>query len=422
MIFRYAEKKDLVEIMSLYKSAMGTPGCTWDENYPTTDICINDIESHSLFCLEDGGQIVASISFDMDEVVDKLELWNKKLGRTRELARLVVREENRNQGIARLMILRAMQELGKQGYKAVHYLVSPNNLKAVKSYEKLNFHLAGSCTYAEHEWLAYEKSIFSIEQSITNEFKNTVWNPFIKGIERYGLIENGDRIGVCISGGKDSMLLAKLLSMYAQYGMKDISVKFMMMNPGYASENLSKIKYNAELLGINLTIFDTNIFADTDEIGKNPCFFCSRMRRGHLYRKAKAMGCNKIALGHHYDDVVETILMGMLYGAQIQTMLPKLDSDNVEGMKLIRPMYLLKEDDIEKWKEINHLDFVKCACSIAQRDGNEDTTRLHIKKLIHDLTKENPHVKDNIFGSVQNIDLNKVMSYKLNKSTYSPLD
>ena len=416
MIFRYAGKEDAERIMSLYKSAVGTQGCTWDDNYPNFSICIQDIESKSLLCLMAEDEIVAAISYDMDEIVDKLDVWNPKYGKTRELARLVVKEEYRNRGIARLMILKAMDELKNQGYKAVHYLVSPTNLCAIKSYEKLGFYMAGECEYAGKNWYAYEKPLYLIENSITVEYKNRIWNPFIKGIEKYGLIENGDHIAVCISGGKDSMLLAKLLKMYSDYKMKDITLEFMMMNPGYDENNLRTIEYNAATLGIAINVFETSVFDDTDEIGKNPCFFCSRMRRGYLYRKAKELGCNKIALGHHYDDVVETILMGMLYGSQIQTMLPKLDSDNVKGMELIRPMYLIKEEDIISWQVFNKLEFAKCACRIAVKDGSEDTTRLKIKKLIHDLTNENPHVKDNIFGSVQNVDLSKILSYKNSKT------
>lgn len=416
MIFRYAGKEDAERIMSLYKSAVGTQGCTWDDNYPNFSICIQDIESKSLLCLMAEDEIVAAISYDMDEIVDKLDVWNPKYGKTRELARLVVKEEYRNRGIARLMILKAMDELKNQGYKAVHYLVSPTNLCAIKSYEKLGFYMAGECEYAGKNWYAYEKPLYLIENSITVEYKNRIWNPFIKGIEKYGLIENGDHIAVCISGGKDSMLLAKLLKMYSDYKMKDITLEFMMMNPGYDENNLRTIEYNAATLGIAINVFETSVFDDTDEIGKNPCFFCSRMRRGYLYRKAKELGCNKIALGHHYDDVVETILMGMLYGSQIQTMLPKLDSDNVKGMELIRPMYLIKEEDIISWQVFNKLEFAKCACRIAVKDGSEDTTRLKIKKLIQDLTNENPHVKDNIFGSVQNVDLSKILSYKNSKT------
>lgn len=416
MIFRYAGKEDAERIMSLYKSAVGTQGCTWDDNYPNFSICIQDIESKSLLCLMAEDEIVAAISYDMDEIVDKLDVWNPKYGKTRELARLVVKEEYRNRGIARLMILKAMDELKNQGYKAVHYLVSPTNLCAIKSYEKLGFYMAGECEYAGKNWYAYEKPLYLIENSITVEYKNRIWNPFIKGIEKYGLIENGDHIAVCISGGKDSMLLAKLLKMYSDYKMKDITLEFLMMNPGYDENNLRTIEYNAATLGIAINIFETSVFDDTDEIGKNPCFFCSRMRRGYLYRKAKELGCNKIALGHHYDDVVETILMGMLYGSQIQTMLPKLDSDNVKGMELIRPMYLIKEEDIISWQVFNKLEFAKCACRIAVKDGSEDTTRLKIKKLIQDLTNENPHVKDNIFGSVQNVDLSKILSYKNSKT------
>lgn len=416
MIFRYAVKSDADNIMTLYKCAIGTEGCTWDEHYPNAAICLNDIETGSILCLAEDDDIVAAISYDMDEEVEKLEVWNHKLGKARELARLVVREDYRNKGIARLMIIKAMEELRKRGYKAVHYLVSPGNPRALNSYEKLGFHKAGDCEYAGKKWFAYEKSVFELENSITNQFKKNIWNQFIKGIEKYGLINDGDRIAVCISGGKDSMLLAKLMKMYAEYKIKDISLDFIMMDPGYDDSILHTIEYNSAVIGIEVNRFKTSVFDDTDEVGKNPCFFCSRMRRGYLYRKAKELGCNKIALGHHYDDVVETILMSMLYGSQIQTMLPRLDSDNVEGMELIRPMYLIKEEDIISWQVFNKLEFAKCACRIAVKDGSEDTTRLKIKKLIHDLTNENPHVKDNIFGSVQNVDLSKILSYKNSKT------
>lgn len=412
MNFRYGTVNDIDVIMMLYQKAKGTEGCTWDENYPSIVDCKADIKDESLLVLEHDGKIIAAISYDQDEGVMQMEVWNSKIGKARELARLVVDEEYRNQGIARKMIIKSMEELKKRGYKAVRFLVSPHNHKAMASYEKLKFTKAGEVDYWGHHWYCYEKSLFKTEKSITSRFSKEIWRPFIEGVEKYKLINNGDKIGVCISGGKDSMLLAKLLQMTKEYGMYDISLEYLLMNPGYTLDNLKKIKWNADVLGVPVTVFETDIFDSTEEIGRNPCFFCSRMRRGHLYRRAKELGCNKIALGHHYDDVIETILMGMLYGAQVQTMLPKLQSDNVANMELIRPMYLIDEAAIEEWKKYNEFDFVKCACRLAQKDEAEDTTRLKVKKIIKELSNENPVVRANIFASVQNVDLKKIISYK----------
>lgn len=239
---------------------------------------------------------------------------------------------------------------------------------------------------------------------------------------KYKLIKDGDRIAVCISGGKDSMLLARMLKMAKDYRLYDFSPEYIMMNPGYMERDMKQMEFNNLLFDIPVSYFSTNVFDDVEEIGKNPCFFCSRMRRGHLYRKAKELGCNKIALGHHYDDVIETTLMSMLYGAQARTMLPVIKSDNIEDMKLIRPMYLIREDDINLWKNRNNLNFVKCACRLNTKDGGEDTMRLRIKKLIRDLTNENPAVPANIFGSMSGIDLEHVLSYKIDGVAHSILD
>lgn len=423
MIYRYAEIKDLDEIMGLYKEASLNEWCTWDDSYPDTGICKKDIETESLLCLEDNGTIIAAISFDSDDIVDNLELWNKKYrNKARELARLVVKDSYRNQGIAAKMILKAMTVLKNRGYKAVHYLVSPDNLRAVNSYAKLGFTKAGECELYGHRWHAYEKDLYYIERSITGEFKRTLWNPFVEAIEKYKLIKDGDRIAVCISGGKDSMLLARMLKMAKDYRLYDFSLEYIMMNPGYMERDMKQMEFNNMVFDIPVSYFNTNLFDDVEEIGKNPCFFCSRMRRGHLYRKAKELGCNKIALGHHYDDVIETTLMSMLYGAQARTMLPVIKSDNIEDMKLIRPMYLIREDDINLWKNRNNLNFVKCACRLNTKDGGEDTMRLRIKKLIRDLTNENPAVPANIFGSMSGIDLEHVLSYKIDGVTHSILD
>ena len=237
---------------------------------------------------------------------------------------------------------------------------------------------------------------------------------FVKAVEKYKLIEDGDKIAVCVSGGKDSALLAKLMQLYSMYGKHKFEVVFISMDPGYDEKNRAKINQNIELLNIPVVFFDTDIFEAVDDTQSSPCFLCARMRRGYLYRKAKAMGCNKIALGHHYNDVIETILMGMLYGAQVQTMLPKVKSDNVEGMELIRPLYLIKEQDVLAWMHYNQLEFIRCACKATKglADGEFSTKRAEIKNLIAKLKETNPLVESNIFGSVENINLKKIMGYQ----------
>ena len=314
-----------------------------------------------------------------------------------------------------------MEELKEKGFKTVRYLVSPGNERALSSYKVLGFKKVGEVDFADLHWYAYEKNLYQTEQLITGKYSYNIWRRFVESVEEYKLLNNGDRIAVCISGGKDSMLLAKLMQMVQKYGMYDITVEYIMMNPGYEEENMKKLKLTSELLGIELKVFDTNVFEDADSAKGNPCFLCSRMRRGYLYRKAQELGCNKIALGHHYNDVIETILMGMLYGSQIQTMLPRIASDNVEGMELIRPMYLIKEEDIKAWSLDTGCSYVKCACRLKNDGEQEDTTRLKVKKLIKELADDNPAVEANIFGSVMNVDLSKIMSYKLDGKTYSVL-
>lgn len=260
------------------------------------------------------------------------------------------------------------------------------------------------------------------ERLISGKYAYGIWRKYIEAAAEYKLISNGDRIAVCISGGKDSMLLAKLIQMTQKYKMYDITAEYIMMNPGYNAEDKERVLKTARELDIPLEIFDTDVFENAAHSGGNPCFICSRMRRGYLYRRARELGCNKIALGHHYNDVIETILMGMLYGSQIQTMLPVVDSRNVEGMKLIRPMYHIKEKYITDWSRDTGLDYVKCSCGIKSTDGHEDTKRYRVKQLIRELSEENPAVEANIFGSVKNIDLTKIISCRLNGSTYSILD
>lgn len=257
-----------------------------------------------------------------------------------------------------------------------------------------------------------------IERSIIKKFRKGIWRKFTKGIREYDLIQDGDKIAVCISGGKDSMLMAKLFQELQKHKQKNFNLVFLVMDPGYSPENRRVIEHNAKLLGIPITIFESDIFDSVLGIEKSPCYICARMRRGHLYSKARELGCNKIALGHHYDDVIETILMGMLYGGQMQSMMPKLHSTNFEGMELIRPMYLIREDDIKAWRDANDLYFLQCACkftdtcSSCQEDGQSNSKRLETKKLIAELKKTNPFIEGNIFKSVENVMLDTVIAYK----------
>lgn len=258
----------------------------------------------------------------------------------------------------------------------------------------------------------------SIENSIIKKFRQTIWSQFTKALTTYELIKDGDKIAVCISGGKDSMLMAKLFQELERHGKKNFEVVYMVMNPGYNRINYETIINNARLMDVPITVFDSDIFDVVDSVGNgSPCYLCARMRRGYLYSKAKELGCNKIALGHHYDDVIETILMGMLYGAQVQTMMPKLHSTNFEGMELIRPLYLIREDDIKKWRDYNNLNFINCACrlteSCASCGGTEKgSKRAEIKALIKEMKKDNPFVESNIFRSVENVNTNTVICYK----------
>ena len=253
------------------------------------------------------------------------------------------------------------------------------------------------------------------EHSIITKYKKTLFHKFIGAVKDYRLISRGDRIAVCISGGKDSMLLAKLMQELSRHGDYPFDMEFIVMDPGYAPKNRQKIIDNAEILGIPIKIFETDIFSSVVNIEKNPCYLCARMRRGHLYKQAQELGCNKIALGHHFDDVIETILMGMLYGAQVQTMMPRIKSTNFEGMELIRPMYYIREKDIISWKNYNKLDFLQCACRFTEQDARSDGTgtskRQEIKQLIRELKKVNPQVEMNIFRSVERVNLSTVIGY-----------
>ena len=256
-----------------------------------------------------------------------------------------------------------------------------------------------------------------VERNIIKKFKKTIWRQFTKAINEYEMIKDGDKIAVCISGGKDSMLMAKLFQELERHGKKNFEVVFLVMNPGYNEVNYETIMNNAKILNVPITVFRTEIFDTVADITDSPCYLCARMRRGHLYSKARELGCNKIALGHHFDDVIETIVMGMLYGAQIQTMMPKLHSTNFPGMELIRPLYLIREDDIIHWARYNDLHFIQCACRFTENcascGGTEKgSKRAEIKELIHSLEKKSPYIAKNIFRSVENVNLNTVIAYK----------
>ena len=260
------------------------------------------------------------------------------------------------------------------------------------------------------------EAYLDIEESIRKKFRKTIWCRFTKAIREYELVKEGDKVAVCISGGKDSMLMAKLFQELKRHNKFPFEVVFLVMDPGYSPENRQIIENNAKKLNIPVTIFESDIFESVFNIEKSPCYLCARMRRGYLYHKAQELGCNKIALGHHYDDVIETILMGMLYGAQVQTMMPKLHSTNFEGMELIRPLYLVREDDIKKWRDYNDLHCIQCACKFTDTcttcGGENASKRVEVKNLIRQLKETNPFVESNIFKSVENVNLSTIVAYK----------
>lgn len=272
------------------------------------------------------------------------------------------------------------------------------------------------------------------EQSLHKKFSSSIWSKFCKALDEYQLIKPNDKIAVCISGGKDSMLMAKLFQELHKHTKIPFDVKYLVMDPGYSKENRNILEANAQKLGLPIEIFETNIFESVYNIEKSPCYLCARMRRGYLYNFAKKLGCNKIALGHHYDDVIETILMGMLYGAQIQTMMPKLHSTNHKGMELIRPLYLIREEDIKAWAKYNDLHFLQCACKFtdtcascktdpnASERSRTGSKRVEIKNLIQTLKEVNPEVESHIFRSVENVCLDTVIGYKTGNTKYSFLD
>lgn len=265
------------------------------------------------------------------------------------------------------------------------------------------------------------------ERSISKTYRKTIWNPFVEAVKKYQLIQAGDKIAVCISGGKDSMILAVLMRMLQRFSEVPFELEYIVMDPGYNSENRKRIEENAEILNIPVNVFNSDIFNVVVKIEQNPCYLCARMRRGYLYSRAKELGCNKIALGHHLSDVIETTVMGMFYGSQIQAMLPRLKSTNYEGMELIRPMYCIKEDAIIAWSKYNDLEFIRCACRFTEdyktNDNKEGLSkRQEIKDLIKQMKKVNPNIEINIFRSIHNANVDTMVEYKLNDEFHSFLE
>ena len=262
-----------------------------------------------------------------------------------------------------------------------------------------------------------------IEKSIIKKFRKELWSKFTKAVRDYELIKENDKVMVCISGGKDSFLLAKLIEELHKHSKINFDVCYVVMNPGYTDKNKDMIISNAKKLNLPITMFETNIFDIVTKVDRSPCYLCAKMRRGYLYDKAKSMGCNKIALGHHLDDVIETTLLSMFYGAEIRTMMPKLKSTNFEGLELIRPLYLIKEDDVKRWRDYNSLTFLNCACKFTEMCSTkeEDSKRLEMKKIIKDMKKNNPN-KHNIFKSLDNVNLNCVLGTKKNGNYNSFLE
>ena len=264
-----------------------------------------------------------------------------------------------------------------------------------------------------------------IEQSIIKKYRKEIWSKFVKGVSDYELIQENDNIMVCISGGKDSFLLAKCIQELARHGKVKFNARYVVMDPGYNEYNRSFIEDNAKTLNIPIEIFESDIFDVVEKTDKSPCYLCARMRRGYLYSKAKELGCNKIALGHHFNDFIETTLLSIFYGSEVKTMMPKLHSDNFEGIELIRPMLLIKEDDIISWKKHNELTFINCACRFTEGCSliNDGTSkRKQMKELIRNLKKINPNVDNNIFKALENVNINCILGWHKDGNDYSFLD
>ena len=256
-----------------------------------------------------------------------------------------------------------------------------------------------------------------IERTIITNYRKQIWAKFVKSIKDYDMIQDGDKIGICISGGKDSMLLAKCFQELKAHGKDNFDIEFIVMNPGYNEKNKNKIIENAKILNIPITMFETDIFTRVEKMTDHECYLCARMRRGYLYKKAQELGCNKIALGHHFDDVIETVLMGMIFAGKMQTMMPKLKSTSHPGMELIRPLYLVREEDIISWMNYNNLEFIKCACKITERQerlksDEKSSKRAETKKIIKELKQKFENADINIFNSTQNVNIDTILSYK----------
>lgn len=261
-------------------------------------------------------------------------------------------------------------------------------------------------------------------RSIRTEFATTIYRPFREAVERYGLIRPGDRIAVCISGGKDSMLLALLMQMLAEEGQLSFEARYLIMDPGYNPENRRRVEDNARLLGIPYDLFESEIFRVTSEQTKNPCFLCARMRRGFLYARAQELGCNKIALGHHFNDAIETTLIAMLYGGQLQAMAPKIEAKNFPGMELIRPLYLVREEDIIAWRDLNGLNFIRCACRLTENseEHEKNSKRQQVKRLLQELRKRDPEVERHVFDSIHRVELDTMPGWQYHGRDYTLLD
>ena len=310
--------------------------------------------------------------------------------------------------------LEIVEQLENEGYEAA------NIIGGYRSFLRIQLG-----RFLEKEETRQEKTA-EIERSIIKKFRKSIWRKFTKAVNEYELIQEGDKIAVCISGGKDSMLMAKLFQEIKKHGKLDFELVFLVMNPGYNEENWKIVRDNAEILGIPLTVFNTEIFDIVAEVDKSPCYLCARMRRGYLYSHAKELGCNKIALGHHFDDMIETVLMGMLYSGKIETMMPKLHSKNFEGMELIRPLYMIKEADIKAWRDYNQLHFIQCACRFTENcascGGGQGSKRDEMKELIAQFRQTSDVIDTNIFNSVHNVNLRTVIGYQKDGEKYNFLD
>ena len=309
-----------------------------------------------------------------------------------------------------------MELLEEKGYDAI------NVTGGYRAYLKLSL---SRYMQKESEEKRQEKTA-EIERSIIKKYRKSIWSPFTRALKEYQLIQEGDRVAVCISGGKDSMLLAKLIQELKKHGRVPFEAVYLVMNPGYNADNWKIIQDNARLLGIPLTVFESKIFDTVAAVERNPCYLCARMRRGVLYAKARELGCNKIALGHHFDDVIETILMGMLYSGKVETMMPKLHSQHFQGMELIRPLYLVKEEAIKSWRDYNRLHFIQCACRFTENcvscGGGRGSKRDEMKELIAQFRKTSDVIDSNIFNSVTNINLRTVIGYHRDGINYHFLD